>query len=323
MRQRLTVAKKITYRLIAFRKRGELGPQTNPTSERSKPGETFKAKGFGAMRAMRSMGYRLPKPSDTMGIKEATCEEVRFAKGDESRNQLAIERPGEGRHCISPFYCCGFGLQWWDFMNSSRTDVFQYLKTERKFFGDYWKTMIGHLNTYYASLPANAVGKFLDIGGTGSTVSGMQQVTSKFLPWAGPLEYWKNDVDKAAVGLPRTILCDISNCPEIADCSFDITFSHTVLEHIKNPWAAFDTIARITKKGGLSIHLVPWSYQFHATPTDYYRFSHQALVSNFEDRGFTVLDVGYDICQKPNNMKTKITEHFDIIWLPYIVARKN
>ena len=63
-------------------------------------------------------------------------------------------------------------------------------------------------------------------------------------------------------------------------------------------WKAFDTIARITKRGGLTLHLVPWSYHFHATPADYYRFSHQALASLLE-RGFEVLAVGLDVCTRP------------------------
>ena len=89
------------------------------------------------------------------------------------------------------------------------------------------------------------------------------------------------------------------------------------------PWKTFDTIARITKKGGLSLHLVPWSYQWHSTPADYYRFSHQALANLFETRGFEVLEVGYDLCTKREPFKSKaVDEHFDFIWLTYVVARK-
>jgi hypothetical protein len=95
-----------------------------------------------------------------------------------------------------------------------------------------------------------------------------------------------------------------------------------VLEHAKRPWLAFDTIARITKKGGLTMHLVPWSYQFHATPGDNFRFSHTALNTLLEDRGFEVLEVGYDICTKQDNKKTSIDEHYDVIWLTYVVGRK-
>ena len=136
------------------------------------------------------------------------------------------------------------------------------------------------------------------------------------------MDYWVLDSDPAAKKLSNAIVCDIDNCPQASDCSYDVTFSFTVLEHAVRPWEAFDTIARITKKGGLTLHLVPWSYQYHATPDDNYRFSHKALKSLLEDRGFEVLDVGYDICTKPEGKLKVKDEHFDIIWLTYVVGRK-
>ena len=81
-----------------------------------------------------------------------------------------------------------------------------------------------------------------------------------------------------------------------------MTFSHTVLEHASRLWRSFATILRITRPGGLTLHLVPWSYQHHATPEDNYRFSHTALRVLLEDGGFEVLDVGYDVCTKPEHM---------------------
>ena len=53
----------------------------------------------------------------------------------------------------------------------------------------------------------------------------------------------------------------MGDCSKAADCEFDVTFSHTVIEHSARPWDVFDTIARITKKGGLTLHVVPFSYQ--------------------------------------------------------------
>ena len=71
------------------------------------------------------------------------------------------------------------------------------------------------------------------------------------------------------------------------------------------------------------MHLVPWSYQYHGTPDDNYRFSHKALRTLLEDRGFEVLDVGYDICTQPENMpKNKKDKHYEKIWLTYVVGRK-
>lgn len=196
------------------------------------------------------------------------------------------------------------------------------LKMNRDLFGNYMEVFARHLNVFYASL-ASDTGKFLDIGGTGSTASGMKQVGSKFLHFAGKLQYWMLDSDPAARSLPQTLVCDITNCSEAASCEYDVTFSHGVLEHVRRPWAAFDQIARITKRGGLTLHMVPWSYHYHATPGDYFRFSHQALESMMEDRGFTVLDRGYDVCTKQKSMVDAVDEHYDTIWLSYVVGQKN
>ena len=231
---------------------------------------------------------------------------------------------GKAMACISGWYCCNKGFEWYDHLDAHRTDNTAFLKLDRSLFGHYVDVFAKHLNEYYANYPASfGGGRFLDIGGTGSTASGMKKVTSKFQHFAGPLEYWKLDSDKAAKNMERTLFCDIDDCPDADSCGFDVTFSHTVLEHAKRPWKSFDTIARITKKGGLTMHLVPWSYQYHATPDDNYRFSHKALITLLEDRGFDVLDVGYDICNKQEKMKSRVDEHYDEIWLTYVVGRKR
>ena len=199
------------------------------------------------------------------------------------------------------------------------------MKLQRHLFGDYLSSFTKHLTEFYQTFPSNydEKGIFLDIGGTGSVSSGMKQVTTKFAHFAGPLEYWVLDSDKAAGKLSNAIVCDIDECPAAPNCGYDVTFSFTVLEHASRPWKSFDTIARITKKGGLTLHLVPWSYQWHATPADNYRFSHTALTTLLEDRGFEVLDVGYDLCNQPEHvLKKKKDEHFEVIWLTYVVGRK-
>ena len=265
------------------------------------------------------------------------CSGVTFAKNEEEpRVEFTEITPelmtgrgsGGGRKmaCISGWYCCNKGFEWFDHLDAHRTDNTAFLKLDRNLFGHYVDVFAKHLNEHYRTYPASLSsksGRFLDNGGTGSTASGMATVTSKFQHFAGPLEYWKLDIDQAAKRLQRTLFCDIDDCPVAETCGFDVTFSHTVLEHAKRPWKSFDTIARITKKGGLTMHLVPWSYQYHATPDDNYRFSHKALVTLLEDRGFDVLEVGYDICTKPEKMKNWIDEHYDVIWLTYVAGRKR
>lgn len=234
---------------------------------------------------------------------------------------------GQKMDCISGWYCCNKGLEWFDSIEKNRNVRKEsYLQLPRELFEHHYVDIFARrLNQFYREMDVDSKGRFLDIGGTGSTASGMKQVTSKFQHFAGPLEYWILDSDIGAKSLnERTLHCDIDNCPESGDCLFDVTFSHTVLEHAKRPWKTFDTIARITKPGGLTLHLVPFSYQYHATPEDHWRFSHTAVQTLLEDRNFTVWDVGYDLCTKPPHvLENKIDEHYDIIWLTYVIAQKN
>jgi len=287
----------------------------------------------------RDLVYDAPPPkielSQEVALQASSCASVPNASG-KSTMEVEIEailRTGRGANaempCLSPWYCCDKGHEYWDDLEATRTERNGFLQLPRDLFGSYLTSFAKHLTDFYSQYPSGyqksgqEKGVFLDIGGTGSTVSGMTQVTTKFTHFAGPLDYWVLDSDPAASKLSNAIVCDVDDCPAAIDCSYDVTFSFTVLEHAARPWKSFDTIARITKKGGLTLHLVPWSYQYHATPDDSYRFSHRALTTLLEDRGFEVLDVGYDICTQPQKfLRNKKDEHFDIIWLTYVVGRK-
>lgn len=298
MRQRLMVQGKLTYRLVVFQKQGSSG----------------NGKRQGGQEAGACSAVALTVNKEPLAFEPITAE---HKTGHDTTG-------GSTQKCISGWYCCGKGEEWWMNLDKNRTHNTGYLKLPKELFGNYMDKMTEHLNKFYSTLPKDAKGKFLDIGGTGSVSSGMRKVTSKFAHFAGPFDYWVLDSDDAAKTIDNALHCDMSDCKVAADCEYDVTFSHTVLEHTPHPWNAFDTIARITKKGGLTLHVVPFSYQYHATPDDHYRFSHKALTSLLEDRGFTILDVGYDICTKPEKvLKENVDEHFDTIWLTYVVGIKN
>lgn len=299
MRQQLMIQGKITYRLIVLQKQGFKSVETS--------------RFFNEQNSCASV------PSVSPGEEVLKIDPI-YAE----HKTGADKNGGSSMKCISGWYCCGMGYAWWENINKSRTHNTGYLKLDKKLFGDYMDKMTDHLNQFYGQLPSNIRGKFLDIGGTGSVSSGMRKVTSKFSHFSGPFDYWVLDADSAAKSVDNALHCDMSDCPIARDCEFDVTFSHTVLEHTPYPWKAFDEIARITKTGGLTMHVVPFSYQYHATPDDNFRFSHKALTSLLEDRGFSVLDVGYDVCTKPENvLKNNIDEHFDTIWLTYVIGVKK
>ena len=300
VRQKLMVDGKISYRLIVLQKKGDTRTESVSVASQSE---------CSATPGMNKNYY-----DATLSI---TIDPILMTGNGKNG--------GEQMACISGWYCCDKGTKLWDQLESTRTDKTSYLQLPKELFGHYLTSFSKHLTDFYQTYPANysEKGIFLDIGGTGSVASGMKQVTSKFANFAGPLQYWVLDSDPGARKLENAVVCDIDDCPEAQDCSYDVTFSHTVLEHAARPWKAFDTIGRITKKGGLTLHLVPWSYQYHATPDDNYRFSHKALTTLLQDRGFEVLDVGYDVCDQPDHMlKNRKDEHFERIWLTYVVGRK-
>ena len=277
---------KITYRMVVLQKKGGLpvlpGAALTPTGQSSSCDP--------APPLSRPDGPRLNVTIDPV---------LMSGRGGKGGKALA---------CISSWYCCDKGVEIWDDLEKTRTERTGFLQLPRELFGHYLESFARHLTDFYRTYPADypgaggTKGVFLDIGGTGSTAAGMAQVTSKFANFAGPLDYWVLDSDEKARSVSNAIVCDVDDCPQASDCGYDVTFSHTVLEHASRPWRSFETISRITRPGGLTLHLVPWSYQHHATPEDNYRFSHTALRVLLEDGGFEVLDVGYDVCTKPEHM---------------------
>ncbi|MGE0715324.1 MAG: class I SAM-dependent methyltransferase [Alphaproteobacteria bacterium] len=69
-----------------------------------------------------------------------------------------------------------------------------------------------------------------------------------------------------------------------------ILCSH-VLEHVRQPWRAAETIAHLLRPGGRAFVAVPWVQGYHPFPDDYWRFSATGLASLFP--GLAVDDAFY------------------------------
>jgi|GEM_PF-882095 len=81
---------------------------------------------------------------------------------------------------------------------------------------------------------------------------------------------------------------DAQNLHQFKDETFDIVFSHQVLEHIPKPWIAAKELVRVLKKGGIGIHTTCAYNPRHGYPNfkDYYRFLPDGLEQLFD--GVTV-----------------------------------
>lgn len=67
--------------------------------------------------------------------------------------------------------------------------------------------------------------------------------------------------------------------------TFDVIFTKDTFEHILNPWNATDNILQLLKENGLFIFMAPFSWRYHASPFDAYRYSHTGTRYLFERYG--------------------------------------
>ena len=58
---------------------------------------------------------------------------------------------------------------------------------------------------------------------------------------------------------------------DIADESYDVVVCGQCLEHVEMPWLTMLELARICKKDGLVIIVVPWKFVMHRYPIDCWR----------------------------------------------------
>ncbi|SFV87489.1 similar to Methylase involved in ubiquinone/menaquinone biosynthesis [hydrothermal vent metagenome] len=69
---------------------------------------------------------------------------------------------------------------------------------------------------------------------------------------------------------------DCQNLP-FDDKSFDYVISDQVLEHITDPQKAISEAHRVLKNDGVVIHTTVFTFYYHPSPIDYWRFSPDAL----------------------------------------------
>jgi len=84
------------------------------------------------------------------------------------------------------------------------------------------------------------------------------------------------------------LVFDISKMP-LENNSVEQIVCDNVLEHVENPAAVIAEIHRVLKKGGIAYFCNPFLYPFHASPTDYFRWT---------DMGFLKMIGGFELIEK-------------------------
>lgn len=77
----------------------------------------------------------------------------------------------------------------------------------------------------------------------------------------------------------------------VADGFFDSALSTASLEHLPEPESAVRECYRVLRPNGLAVYTVPFFWQIHAAPWDYYRFTRYGLEHLFKKVGFEIIEI--------------------------------
>lgn len=75
------------------------------------------------------------------------------------------------------------------------------------------------------------------------------------------------------------------------DVSFDGVLFVNILEHLYRYDIAVEEAHRVLKKGGIVAGVVPFMFNVHGSPNDYFRYTKSTILKMFNDRGFKEVHV--------------------------------
>ena len=87
------------------------------------------------------------------------------------------------------------------------------------------------------------------------------------------------------------IVSDLNKKIEMKDNNADTLVSLSVIEHLSEPQIFLNEAYRVLKKGGYFILQVPWQWQIHEAPHDFFRYTPHGLKYIFEKAGFEILEI--------------------------------
>jgi SAM-dependent methyltransferase len=102
---------------------------------------------------------------------------------------------------------------------------------------------------------------------------------------AGLREHWyENVINYEIVDYPSTDVVGIGEVLPFKSESFDVVFSLSVLEHVKNPFQCSEEIIRVLKPGGILVAVVPFLQPYHGYPDHYYNMTSNGLKNLFNEK---------------------------------------
>ena len=85
-------------------------------------------------------------------------------------------------------------------------------------------------------------------------------------------------------------VCDLTALP-FADGCFDAAINIVTLEHVREPAAALGEIARILRPGAPLLLVVPFEWEVHQEPHDYFRYTCYGIDYLLRKAGFTAVEI--------------------------------
>jgi SAM-dependent methyltransferase len=127
--------------------------------------------------------------------------------------------------------------------------------------------------------------------GTLRSVEDRSTMHRDWVPHAG--EFLGTDIE---AGADVDLVADLHRLSEVAGSeSFDVILSCSTFEHLKYPTLAAHEIMKTLRVGGLLFVQTHQSFPLHGYPSDFFRFSQDALASLFgTSMGFRVEATDYD-----------------------------
>lgn len=121
--------------------------------------------------------------------------------------------------------------------------------------------------------------------GTLQALPGRSTYHHGFFPHV-PLErYLRMDI---AAGADVDVVADLHGMPADWTDRFGALVAVAVFEHLERPWIAAREVARVLKPGGFFFVSTHQTFPIHGYPSDFFRFSKEALRLIFEDAGLEV-----------------------------------
>lgn len=96
------------------------------------------------------------------------------------------------------------------------------------------------------------------------------------------------------------------------DHNFDIIFTKDTFEHILNPWDSTKNIIKYLNNTGIFIFIAPFSWRYHSSPYDTYRYTHTGAQYMFERLGKLKKKLSGYILSGPNQGFWKNKKDFTV-----------